>query len=470
MHLLIVDDEASLRDFLTIVFEEEGWKVTSAGSVAEGTAALCEIDPDVVLCDLMMPDGSGLEILKLVNQQQDGVPVIMITAYTSAKSAVEALKAGAYDYIAKPFDVDELKIVLEKAVERRELEHENVYLRQALEERFTFSSIIGKSRRMQEIFRIIERIAGTTSTVLITGESGTGKELVARAIHAHSKLPGGFVSVNCGALPENLLESELFGHEKGAFTGAIREKKGLFQEADRGTLFLDEIGEMSPTVQIKLLRVLQERTIRRVGGNVEIPVNVRIIAATNQDLTEAIERGDFREDLFYRIDVIPIVLPPLRERREDVPIMVEHFIEKFSNQMGTKPKKVSVDAMEAIEAYAWPGNVRELENVIERIVALDPGEVITRRSLPDSVTGDSHRPVATLDLPPEGLDLESHLEEIGKTLMTRALERSGGVQKDAAELLGMSFRSFRYHAKKYGLNVKEIRAEAREQESDVAKN
>lgn len=470
MHLLIVDDEASLRDFLTIVFEEEGWQVTSAGSVAEGTAALCEIDPDVVLCDLMMPDGSGLEILKLVNQQHDGVPVIMITAYTSARSAVEALKAGAYDYIAKPFDVDELKIVLEKAVERRELEHENVYLRQALEERFTFSSIIGKSRRMQEIFRIIERIAGTTSTVLITGESGTGKELVARAIHAHSKLPGGFVSVNCGALPENLLESELFGHEKGAFTGAIREKKGLFQEADRGTLFLDEIGEMSPTVQIKLLRVLQERTIRRVGGNVEIPVNVRIIAATNQDLTEAIERGEFREDLFYRIDVIPIVLPPLRERREDVPIMVEHFIEKFSNQMGTKPKKVSVDAMEAIEAYAWPGNVRELENVIERIVALDPGEVITRRSLPDSVTGDSHRPVAALDLPPEGLDLESHLEEIGKTLMTRALERCGGVQKDAAELLGMSFRSFRYHAKKYGLNVKEIRAEAREQESDVANN
>ncbi len=265
MHLLIVDDEASLRDFLTIVFEEEGWTVTCAGSVAEGTAALCEIDPDIVLCDLMMPDGSGLEILKLVNQQHENVPVVMITAYTSAQSAVAALKAGAYDYLSKPFDVDELKIVLEKAVERRELEHENVYLRQALEERFTFSSIIGKSRRMQEIFRIIERIARTTSTVLITGESGTGKEMVARAIHAHSKQPGRFVSVNCGALPENLLESELFGHEKGAFTGAIREKKGLFQEADRGTLFLDEIGEMSSAVQIKLLRVLQERTIRKVG-------------------------------------------------------------------------------------------------------------------------------------------------------------------------------------------------------------
>ena len=470
MHLLIVDDEASLRDFLTIVFEEEGWTVTSAGSVAEGTAALCEIDPDIVLCDLMMPDGSGLEILRLVNKQHANVPVVMITAYTSAKSAVEALKAGAYDYLAKPFDVDELKIVLEKAVERRDLEHENVYLRQALEERFTFSSIIGKSRRMQEIFRIIERIGGTTSTVLITGESGTGKELVARAIHAHSKQPGRFVSVNCGALPENLLESELFGHEKGAFTGAIREKKGLFQEADRGTLFLDEIGEMSPPVQIKLLRVLQERTIRRVGGNVEIPVNVRIVAASNQDLTQAIERGDFREDLFYRINVIPIVLPPLRERREDIPMMVEHFIEKFSVQMNVPPKKVSVDAMEAIEAHSWPGNVRELENVIERIVALDPGDLITRRSLPESVTGDAYRSPATFDLPSEGLDLEAHLEEIGKTLMIRALERTGGVQKEAAALLGMSFRSFRYHAKKYGVNAREIRAEAREQESDASKS
>ncbi|MDX1583119.1 MAG: sigma-54 dependent transcriptional regulator [Thermoanaerobaculia bacterium] len=468
MHLLIVDDEASLRDFLTIVFEEEGWNVTSAGSVAEGTAALCEIDPDLVLCDLMMPDGSGLEILKQVHEQHESVPVVMITAYTSAKSAVAALKAGAYDYIAKPFDIDELKIILKKAVEHRELEHENIYLRQALEDRFTFSSIIGKSRRMQEIFRIIERIAGTTSTVLITGESGTGKELVAKAIHAHSKQPGPFVSINCGALPETLLESELFGHEKGAFTGAIREKKGLFQEADRGTLFLDEISEMSSAMQIKLLRVLQERTIRRVGGNTEIPVNVRVIAATNRDLSEAIQHGEFREDLFYRINVIPIVLPALRERREDIPMMVEHFIEKFSEQMGVEPKKVSVDAMEAIESHSWPGNVRELENVIERVVALDPGDVIRRRSLPEQVTGDSRVPRATLDLPPDGLDLETHLEEIGKTLMVKALERTGGVQKKAAKLLGMSFRSFRYHAKKYDLDVKEIRKEARHQESDVA--
>ncbi|MBW3564299.1 MAG: sigma-54 dependent transcriptional regulator [Acidobacteria bacterium] len=451
MNLLIVDDEASLRDFLSIVFEEEGWGVQTAGSVAEALEQVEIREPDVVLCDLMMPDGSGIELLRRVKETRPDVPFVMITAYTSAKSAVAALKAGAYDYIAKPFDVDELKIVIQKAVERSELEHENVYLRQALEEKITYSSIIGKSRRMQEIFGVIERIARTGSTVLVTGESGTGKEMIARAIHARSGLAGRFVSINCGAMPENLLESELFGHERGAFTGAIREKKGLFQEAHRGTIFLDEIGEMSPVMQIKLLRVLQEKSIRRVGGNEEIPVNARVIAATNRDLTEAIRTGEFREDLYYRINVIPISLPPLRERRDDIPIMVEHFIEKYCEALGQPNRKVSIDAMAALENYAWPGNVRELENVIERTVALDSEEVITRKSLPANlVTG--MEPLRELhELPEEGIDLEAHLEAIGKHLMLEALERTGGVQKNAAELLGMSFRSFRYYAKKYEL-------------------
>src|SRR5438876_6417552 len=311
MDLLIVDDEASLRDFLSIVFEEDGWRVEVAATLAEGRASLQKDEPDLVLCDLMLPDGSGLDLLREVKTQSPSVAVIMITAHTSTKSAVEALKAGAFDYIAKPFDIDELKIIVRNAVEHKELENENIHLRSALEERFTFANIIGRSTRMQEIFSIVQRIAPTMSTVLISGESGTGKELIARAIHYNSGRRGKFVSINCGALPETLLESELFGHERGAFTGAIREKRGLSHEADRGTIFLDEIGETSTAMQIKLLRVLQDRLVRKVGSNVENQVDVRVIAATNRDLNESIRVGSFREDLFYRINVIPIALPSL---------------------------------------------------------------------------------------------------------------------------------------------------------------
>ncbi|HEY7864264.1 MAG TPA: sigma-54 dependent transcriptional regulator, partial [Thermoanaerobaculia bacterium] len=282
MDLLIVDDEASLRDFLTIVFEEEGWNVGAAATLAEARIAIAKREPDLVLCDLMVPDGSGIDLLKEVKAQDSSIAFIMITAHTSTKSAVEALKLGAFDYIAKPFDIEELKIIVRKAVERKELEDENLHLRSALEERFTFANIIGKSSKMQEIFSIVQRIARTMSTVLISGESGTGKELIARAIHYNSGRRGKFVSINCGALPENLLESELFGHERGAFTGAIREKRGLFSEADRGTIFLDEIGDTSTAMQIKLLRVLQDRVVRRVGSNVESAVDVRVIAATNR--------------------------------------------------------------------------------------------------------------------------------------------------------------------------------------------
>jgi len=449
--ILIVDDEASLRDFLSIVFEQENWAVRTAGSLKEARQSFHQAEPDLILCDLMMPDGTGLDFLKDVKAINPAIPVIMITAYTSTRSAVEALRAGAYDYIAKPFDIEELKIIVRKAVERRELEAENVHLRSVLEERFTFSNIIGKSPRMQEIFSIISRIAPTHSTVLITGESGTGKELIARAIHFTSKRRGKFVSINCGALPENLLESELFGHERGAFTGAIREKKGLFQESEKGTIFLDEIGEMTTAMQIKLLRVLQDRLIRKVGGNEEIAVDTRVIAATNRDLADSIQKGTFREDLFYRINVIPVALPPLRHRKEDIPLLAEHFITKYTTSMKLPPKRISTEAMRALEKYPWPGNVRELENVVERTVALEQSEVLTTRSLPESVLLGINTSSDAYELPADGLNLEKHLEMIGKLLMLQALERTNGVQTQAAELLQMSFRSFRYYVKKYEL-------------------
>ena len=459
MNLLIVDDEASLRDFLSIVFEDEGWRVETAGSVAEARAAVAKSEPDLILCDLMLPDGSGIDLLREVKTATPSIAVVMITAHTSTKSAVEALKAGAFDYIAKPFDIDELKIIVRNAVERKELEDENLHLRTALEERFTFSNIIGRSTRMQEIFSIVQRIAKTNSTVLISGDSGTGKELIARAIHYNSGRRGKFVSINCGALPETLLESELFGHERGAFTGAIREKRGLFHEADRGTIFLDEIGETSTAMQIKLLRVLQDHVVRRVGSNVENQVEVRVIAATNRDLAESIKAGTFREDLFYRINVIPITLPPLRQRREDIALLVEHFIAKYSKSMGVPQKRISSDAMRSIEKYHWPGNVRELENVVERMIALEPSDVLTTKSLPEHVLLGGSVPDMAFDLPPEGISLQDHLEGIGKIFMLKALERSGGVQTQAAELLRMSFRSFRYYAKKYDLISREARQE-----------
>jgi two-component system response regulator PilR (NtrC family) len=457
--LLIVDDEASLRDFLTIVFEEDGWNVSTADSLEQAHAALQKSEPDLILCDLMLPDGSGLDLLRDVKAQNPSIAVIMITAHTSTKSAVDALKAGAFDYIAKPFDIDELKIIVHNAVERKELEDENLHLRTALEARFTFANIIGRSGKMQEIFSIVQRIAKTNSTVLISGESGTGKELIARAIHYNSGKRGKFVSINCGALPETLLESELFGHERGAFTGAIREKRGLFTEADRGTIFLDEIGETTTAMQIKLLRVLQDRVVRRVGSNVENQVDVRVIAATNRDLAESIKAGTFREDLFYRINVIPIALPPLRYRKEDIPLLVDHFISKFCGNLVAPPKHISADAMRAIEKYPWPGNVRELENVIERMIALETSEVLTTKSLPEAVLLGGNIPDLGYELPPEGISLQDHLEAIGKIFMLKALERTGGVQTQAAELLKMSFRSFRYYAKKYDLIPRESRQE-----------
>ena len=451
-HILVVDDEPSMLEFLGLLLEEVGYEVSTAGSVAEGRKTFSEGDFDLVLCDIIMPDGNGLDLLRDIKAHNSSTSVIMMTAYTSTKSAIEAMKRGAYDYVSKPFDVDELKVVIQKAIEKTELVDENVYLRRELEDKYQFSNIIGSSRPMQEVFGLIDRIARTRSTVLLEGESGTGKELIARAIHYESpRASKRFLSVNCGALPENLLESELFGHERGAFTGAVKEKKGLFRESNQGTLFLDEISEMTPSMQVKLLRALQEKKVRSVGGSQEEPVDVRIIAATNQDLRQLTETGEFREDLFYRINVIPIQLPPLRRRRDDIPLLVDFFNKKFSDAMGIEPKKISVEAMRTLEGYHWPGNVRELENLIERALALSTTDVVSLEDLPSQLMQPQPSPGELLNLPDEGLSLEIYLDDIRKQLMAEALERSQGVQTQAAELVGMSFRSFRYYAKKMGL-------------------
>ena len=455
--LLIVDDESSIRDMLAIYFHKRGFEVITASSFAEGTAGAARSNPDLILSDIKMPDGNGLDLLRKVKADNPKTPVIMITAHTSTQDAIEAMKAGAVDYIAKPFNIEELGMIVDRALGERQLLDENVYLKQELAARYTFANIIGKGSRMQEIFRTVERIGKVSSTVLLTGESGTGKELIARAIHYTSiRKEKKFVSINCGALPENLLESELFGHERGAFTGAVKDKRGLFTEADNGTLFLDEISETTPTMQVKLLRAIQEKVIRKVGGNEETSVDVRIIAATNKDLTELVTEGKFREDLFYRINVIPIVLPSLRSRVEDIAPLTQHFIIKICKEQKIPEKKISTEAMRLLEAYPWPGNVRELENTIERTVALEPGPVITASSLPESIALGVRTRVPDFEsLPAEGINLEAYLEAVGKRLMREALDRSEGVQTKAAELLQMSFRSFRYYAKKYNLIRKE---------------
>jgi two-component system response regulator PilR (NtrC family) len=453
--VLVVDDEASLLSFLDMLLRDEGYEVETARSVAEARQRLGG-GWDLVLCDIMMPDGNGLDLLREIQAADPHPAVVMMTAYTSTRSAIEAMKAGAFDYVSKPFDVDELKVVCQRALEQAELKDENVYLRRELEQKHSFANIIGKSPKMQAIFTLVDRVARTSSTVLVHGESGTGKELIARAIHFASPRSGRrFLSINCGAMPENLLESELFGHVKGAFTGAVKDKPGLFQEAGGGTLFLDEIGDMTPPMQVKILRVLQEKVVRRVGGTEEEPVDVRVIAATHRDLAGMVERGEFREDLYYRINVIPLHLPPLRERREDIPLLVDHFLDKYCRQLGVERRSISVDAMRVLEAYDWPGNVRELENVLERALALSAGELIRREDLPAHLLHGGREAPSSVTLPPEGMDLEAHLERVRASLMSQALERCDGVQTRAAELLGMSFRSFRYYAKKAGLTGEE---------------
>jgi DNA-binding NtrC family response regulator len=451
--VLIVDDEKGMRDFLSIMLKKEGYTVSTAESEMKASDRISRGEFDLVISDISMPGRSGLDLLKQAKETSPDTPIIMITAYASTESAVEALKLGASDYIIKPFDVEELKIVVKNAIEKRRLEQENKILKRELKEKFRVDELIGDSSRMCEVIDLVGKIAPTNSTVLISGESGTGKELVARAVHAGSpRQERPFVSINCGAMPDDLLESELFGHARGSFTGAVTAKRGLFEAADGGTIFLDEIGDTSPAMQVKLLRVLQERRIRRVGGTEESEVDVRVLAATNQDLDQMVRDRQFREDLYYRINVIQIRMPALREKPEDIPALALHFLVKCSRAMGKRITHISEEALRRLQAHDWPGNVRELENVIERAVALETSDAITPHSLSrDILNGSRSAHDLPIHLSDDGIDLERQLESLREHFMEEALRRADGVQTKAAELLGMSFRSFRYFAKKYGL-------------------
>ena len=451
--VLIVDDEKGMRDFLSIMFKKEGYSVSTAESVDAASVRVGRGEADLIVTDISMPGRSGMELLRYARSTSPDTPVIMISAYASTESAVEALKLGACDYITKPFDVEEMKIIVRNALERRHLEQENRILKRELKDKFRVDELIGDSPRMGEVMNLVQRIAPTSSTVLISGESGTGKELIARAIHAGSpRAERPFVSINCGAMPDDLLESELFGHVRGSFTGAVSAKRGLFEAADGGSILLDEIGDTSAAMQVKLLRVLQERCLRRVGGTEETEVDVRVLAATNRDLDQLVRERQFREDLYYRINVIQIRMPALREKPEDIPALALHFLVKFSRAMGKRITHINEEAMRRLQAHDWPGNVRELENVIERSVALESSDAITPHSLSrDILKGSRVAHELPIQLAEQGIDLERQLEALREHYMEEALRRAEGVQTKAAELLGMSFRSFRYFAKKYGL-------------------
>lgn len=450
--ILIVDDEESMREFLCILLQRDGYLVEAVGDGQQAINRLKDQAYDLIISDIKMPRLDGFGVLDYVKERCPGTAMIMITAFSTTGQAVDAMKKGAYDYITKPFKNEEIRLVVENALERIDLRRENLQLKKELGQRFSFANIIGKSKVMQEVYNLIEKVAVSKVNVLVTGESGTGKELVARAIHYNSaRRDQPFVAINCGAIPENLLESELFGHEKGAFTGAVQQKPGLFEVADGGTLFLDEIAELPPMMQVKLLRVIQEHEFRRVGGTRDLKVDVRLVAATNKDLGQAVAAEQFREDLYYRLNVIQLALPPLRERREDIPLLVEHFLKKLS---GNSDLPVSDGVMRRLLDYHWPGNIRELENTVERCVVLGRDGVLSEDSLPQQVRGNSETTERSLTaLPEEGLDLDAYLGVIEKDILLKALDRTGGVRKRAAELLNITFRSIRYRLAKFGIEV-----------------
>ena len=419
--ILVADDEQSMREFL----------------------------------DIRMPKLDGIASLKKIKATAPETVVIMITAYASADTAIKAMKEGAYDYITKPFKVDEIKLIIKNALEKKNLQKENILLKQAVRDRFHFGNIIGQSPKMVALYDLLEKVSPTKTNILITGESGTGKELVAKAIHYSSpRKDKPFVTLNCGAIPESLIESELFGHMKGAFTDAIATKKGLFEVADEGTIFLDEISELPLLMQVKLLRVLQDKEFKRVGGTEDIRVDVRIIAATNKELEEAVKEKRFREDLFYRRNVIQIKLPPLRDRREDIQTLANHFLKKYSQELSKNISKISPEALQILLNYEYPGNVRELQNIIERAVALESSPDLTAHNLSSYL---SEQPLLRkgpidIEIPNEGIDLEKMVEDLERTLLLKALDRTKGIKKKAAELLHINFRSMRYRLEKYGLN------------------
>lgn len=455
--ILAVDDEESIREFLEIMLKKEGYEVTTAEDGAQAIDLLKKKSFDMVISDMQMPNVTGMELLKHVKDNYPDLVFMIITAFGTTESAVEAMKLGAYDYITKPFKIDEVRIVIGNALRSKNLEVENRTLKKEMQKEYSFQSLVGNSEKMHHIYDLIKRVSQTPTNVLITGESGTGKEMVAKAIHVNGPLKNKpFVTINCGAIPENLMESEMFGHKKGSFTGAIQDKVGLFEVADGGTLFLDEVGELPLTIQVKLLRAIQERVIRRVGATDDQKIEVRIIAATNRDLEDMIKQGMFREDLYYRLNVILIRVPPLRERPEDVSLLAKHFLQKYSSRFSKPVSGISDEAMKTLKKYDYPGNVRELENIIERTVALEAGSTILPESLPPFVNTPSGRKLASsyeIEIGEEGIELEKIIGQMEKELLVKAIHKANGVKKKASKLLGITFRSMRYRCDKYGLSA-----------------
>ena len=455
--VLVVDDELSMREFLEIMLLKEGYNVITACNGFDALAILEKEPVDLIITDIRMNGIDGLKVLKKSKEINPATVVIMISAYASAETAVQAMKEGAYDYLPKPFRIDEIKKVIREALDSRKHDRDESKVTKDI---LHFGLLVGESPQMYKVYEMIKKVASTPSNILLTGESGTGKELVARAIHRESnRKDGPFVAVNCGGMPESLMESELFGYKKGAFTGATSTKPGLVEAAKGGTLFLDEIGELSTPLQVKLLRLIQEKTYKMVGGTEDIKADVRFISATNQDLESKVIDGSFREDLFYRLNVINIRIPPLRDRTGDIPLLAQYFLEKYSRLFGKEIKKISTYALDILKDYNFPGNVRELENIIERSVALESSNIV----LPDSLTLSAYKKKKTTELidpgqivlPREGLKLDDLLSSIEKELLTQALTITRGAKQKAAELLGISFRSFRYRLKKYGLGSEE---------------
>src|SRR5687767_15628229 len=439
-HLLLVEDEAPLRQAIAEQLSDRGYHVEQADSGEAAIGRLADFAFDIIVTDLRLPGIDGTAVVEAAVARYPEIVAIVVTGYGTVKDAVEAIKRGAWDFVSKPFQIDALLHVLDSALEQRRLKSENAYLRAQLEERYRFEGLIGKSRPMARLFQLLETVARANATILITGETGTGKEVVARAIHHNSpRRANRFVALNCSAIPETLLEAELFGHVRGAFTGAIGTRQGRFEQANRGTLLLDEVGTMSPALQAKLLRVLQEREFERVGDSHTVKIDVRVIAATHSDLTKMVAEGTFREDLFYRLNVIPVQLPPLRDRREDIPLLAQHFLDRLALESGRGPVTVSQEAIRRLMAYPWPGNVRQLENAVERALAFTQGRtVIDVQDLPPEIQNQSGVVEGTEPwLPEDGLDFERYIEAIELSLIKRSLERTQGNKRQAARLLNL---------------------------------
>jgi two-component system response regulator PilR (NtrC family) len=456
--VLVVDDEPGMREFLEIMLTKEGYEVSIASNGEEAIEKIGKESFDLAIVDIQMPGINGIEVLRNTREKNYNTTIIMITAFASHESAIEAMKLGAYDYITKPFKIDEIKLVIKKSLDKNVLEKENTRLKKELDTKYGFENFIGSSNSIQQIFSLINRVSELNVNVLISGESGTGKELVARAVHySGSRKDGPFIPVNCGAIPETLIESEFFGHAKGAFTGATRDKKGLFEEANGGTIFLDEIGDLPIHLQVKLLRVLEEKKVRPLGKTESVSIDVRIISATNKNLEQEIMDNKFREDLFYRLNVIKVAMPPLRERKDDIPMLALHFLHKFATEMDKKITGISNEALEELEKYHYPGNIRELENIIARCVALETNEIIKKDSLPKLNTeGDYIDLTDTLNAK-DSIDLV--LGDVEKQIIENALKSSQGNKSETAKMLGITLRSLRYRLAKHRIYDEQLNRE-----------